>query len=357
MYELYLAHHGILGQKWGVRRYQNADGSLTAAGKLRYAPDGNGGYRKLSGSERRAAEKAAKRRTAALEKARKARIEKAEYEKGKQEALKTGDASKIDKYFNDLSPEEQRQTLERMRTKQEFQRMLNNEAQLVSQGKSKMDQLMDGVSKATDWSEKGIRMYNVIAKVNNAFNSETYMPSIGGEWAGDRKSKLEKQRREEAEKAAADKAEKQRQKWLRNASLEDIVNNPGHAKLEDWGNIGKRAATEKVIREMVKNQKDAQTKAAAEKTEQAQKASEERAAKQKADAEARAAKQKADAEARDALKALRAEARARRVDEALFHTEAKRRAAERQARKRLKNSFSSVTSSSYYDIGAYGFGF
>lgn len=28
-----LAHHGILGQKWGVRRYQNEDGSLTALGK------------------------------------------------------------------------------------------------------------------------------------------------------------------------------------------------------------------------------------------------------------------------------------------------------------------------------------
>ena len=32
----YLEHHGILGQKWGVRRYQYADGSLTAAGKKRY---------------------------------------------------------------------------------------------------------------------------------------------------------------------------------------------------------------------------------------------------------------------------------------------------------------------------------
>jgi len=36
----YLIHHGIKGQKWGIRNYQNEDGSLTAEGKIRYGYTG-----------------------------------------------------------------------------------------------------------------------------------------------------------------------------------------------------------------------------------------------------------------------------------------------------------------------------
>lgn len=36
LYKNSLCHHGIEGQKWGVRRFQNPDGSLTPEGKARY---------------------------------------------------------------------------------------------------------------------------------------------------------------------------------------------------------------------------------------------------------------------------------------------------------------------------------
>lgn len=39
MYSEELNHHGIKGMKWGVRRYANADGTLTPEGKKRYGVD------------------------------------------------------------------------------------------------------------------------------------------------------------------------------------------------------------------------------------------------------------------------------------------------------------------------------
>lgn len=37
--ENFIVHHGVKGQRWGVRRYQNADGTLTDAGKRKKVRD------------------------------------------------------------------------------------------------------------------------------------------------------------------------------------------------------------------------------------------------------------------------------------------------------------------------------
>lgn len=52
--ELY--HHGIKGQKWGVRRFQNPDGTLTEAGKKHYfgttKADVSGGWAPTKATEK-----------------------------------------------------------------------------------------------------------------------------------------------------------------------------------------------------------------------------------------------------------------------------------------------------------------
>ena len=79
---LYLCHHGIKNQKWGVRRFQNPDGSLTAAGRIRYGVTGAA----------KAAFKVGKKLGAATASAARAGVKKAKdnaYEKKKEKASQT----------------------------------------------------------------------------------------------------------------------------------------------------------------------------------------------------------------------------------------------------------------------------
>lgn len=108
-----IKHYGILGMKWGVRRYQNKDGSLTSAGKSRYSEGGTGsGSRKSIAQtvkERRQQKKDAKEQQAYITKASKswtkihnnaadiADEKSAQIFKKYQKDLNSGDEAKVKK--------------------------------------------------------------------------------------------------------------------------------------------------------------------------------------------------------------------------------------------------------------------
>lgn len=93
----FLEHHGILGQKWGIRRFQNYDGTLKAAGKKRRSED-----RVKKRAERKAA-RAEKKEAKAQAKAEKA---KADFEAAKKRAIANADLNEIMKLRGHMTTEE-----------------------------------------------------------------------------------------------------------------------------------------------------------------------------------------------------------------------------------------------------------
>ena len=94
MYEEALEHHGILGMKWGVRRFQNYDGTLKAAGKSRYKTD------KPTRAERKAAKAAAK--------------EQANIDAAKKRAIETANVDEIIKLSSKMTTDELRDAMARV---------------------------------------------------------------------------------------------------------------------------------------------------------------------------------------------------------------------------------------------------
>ena len=107
--ELY--HHGILGQKWGIRRYQNKDGSLTKAGIKRYGTVTN--LNKVKKAEAKAKSDAIKAKTKANTDAEILKI-KQKYGVDKTEKAKTESTKPKTKTISEMSDDEIRAKINRI---------------------------------------------------------------------------------------------------------------------------------------------------------------------------------------------------------------------------------------------------
>lgn len=129
-----LMHWGIKGMKWGVRRYQNKDGSLTPAGKKRYDKE----MAKLKEEEKIAKNKL--KTQAKLNKLDEKRKEVEALKSGKPIVKKTKQPSKPS--VKDMSDEELRQTVNRLLMEQQYAKL---NPQQVSAGQKFVKKVMNDV--------------------------------------------------------------------------------------------------------------------------------------------------------------------------------------------------------------------
>lgn len=227
--ELY--HHGTKGMRWGIRRYQNKDGSLTPAGKKRYNKELEKlkqEKRALKNQERTKAKlkklndlqdevdalkKTKTSKKTAEEEAKKIEDEaraKEEYEAGKQQALKSGSASEVLKYKGDLTKAEMDAAWSRIQWEQNMRGASANE---ISAGKAKADKIFDKIDTVTNYATTGIKAYNTVANVVNAFTGtkSISLPKIDSNNTSGNKDTRKKEK-EEREKRKKEKEQEEREK-------------------------------------------------------------------------------------------------------------------------------------------------
>ena len=188
----YLAHHGIKGQKWGVRRFQNPDGSLTDEGRKRY-----GSTQKLNQHIKDMAaaikKKISTKQNLSDEEAR---------EKLKEYVRKH--PKKLEKYSKVLTKDEVNEVIENIRFDRRIQDIKQEE---IQRGWAKLQRFNNNMNSLSSMINNSKNLYNNTAEIYNSLVDNGVITSA---------SKMTK---------IGEKDRSAIQKIVRSGSASDVLNN------------------------------------------------------------------------------------------------------------------------------------
>ncbi len=270
MDSLYIAHHGILGQKWGKKSgppYPLGSGDHTPAEKsaakkagVSVGKDsGKGSIENVKESEpkKNIIEKAVdaykdnkkkKQQEENLKKAREAAAKKREENKtaeekeaDRQKALNSGDYAQIQKYAKESSTKELQDALSRADTLKRLDKAVIDNTPVEPSIQDKINDAASKIKTATNLASSGIEAWNKVASVWNTFaDEESMLPEIGKNF----KEEQEKKAKERAEKERSDKIDA----IMRRNNPEEILKNSKYFTNDELKQAAARLKNESTVK-------------------------------------------------------------------------------------------------------------